>query len=123
MFPNDGTRPMARAMWSTVVIESPFRADEVLGYTEDEARAYLGEAILDCLARRESPYASHQMLTTVLDDSDDRDRHVGIAAGERFHLICDAVAFYIDLGWSKGMIAAKERIERLGLPHSVRSIR
>ena len=39
------------------------------------------ESIRDCIARGESPYASHQMLTEALDDTNPIERNAGIQAG------------------------------------------
>ena len=34
----------------------------------------------------------------------------------------DKVVFYIDIGWSKGMLAAKDRHEKSGIPYEARTI-
>ena len=91
---------------AVVVIESPYAGNVALN------RAYLQEAILDCLERGESPYASHQMLTDALDDLKPVERARGIAAGLYFReVLIGAVGapavYYTDLGWSVGMLAAK----------------
>lgn len=58
-----------------VVIESPFAGCFPLN------RAYLHEAIRDCLRRGETPYASHKMIPGALDDLDREERRSGIDAG------------------------------------------
>ena len=103
MFDLDDSQKRIRAV---VVIESPFAGNVALH------RAYLQEAILDCLERGESPYASHQMLTDALDDHKPHERALGIVAGLRMREVllgatgCK-VAYYTDLGWSRGMLAAR----------------
>lgn len=89
-----------------VIIESPFAGDV------EANRAYLQECIRDCIARGESPYASHQMLTTALDDTDEAQRNAGIEAGYAWWAVADEIVFYTDLGWSRGMNRARAEIER-----------
>ncbi len=87
-----------------VIIESPYAGCVPLN------KAYLQGCILHCLANGETPYASHQMLTDALDDTDPRSRELGIRAGldMRSFLVEHGatVAYYTDLGWSNGMTAA-----------------
>lgn len=94
-----------------VVVESPYAGDV------DLHMRYLRACLLDCLARGESPIASHGLLTQVLDDDDPEQRTAGIEAGWAWHGAADVIAFYCDLGWSAGMVAAEEhaRSEGLGL--------
>ena len=63
-----------------VVIESPYAGD-----VERNLR-YLDACIRDCIGRGESPYASHKILTTALDDNDPEQRKLGIAAGLAWRL-------------------------------------
>lgn len=62
----------------------------------------------------ESPYASHLLLTQILDDRLQHERDMGIACGIDMHHRCDAVAFYIDRGWSRGMTAALKHAREIG---------
>lgn len=80
-----------------VVIESPF-AGEL-----DRNRVYLDRCILDCLARGESPYASHRMLTSALDDLVHAQRTYGIQAGFYWRRAASATIVYCDYGVSRGM--------------------
>lgn len=86
--------------WKLVVVESP--------YAGDVARntRYLEACLLDCVRRGESPYASHKMLTTCLNDLLPDERATGIEAGLAWTTRCDLQVFYEDLGWSDGMKAA-----------------
>jgi hypothetical protein len=63
----------------TVAIESPFAGKDAaeLAYNREYALA----AMRDCLARGESPYASHLLLTQLLDDEIPEQRELGISAG------------------------------------------
>lgn len=92
-----------------VVIESPYAGD-----VERNLR-YLDACIRDCIGRGESPYASHKMLTTALDDNDPEQRRTGIAAGLEWRRRADLRVFYTDLGWSSGMLAAMEIYNAEGL--------
>tara|TARA_R110000868_G_scaffold384138_1_gene651515 strand:- start:88 stop:420 length:333 start_codon:yes stop_codon:yes gene_type:complete len=92
-----------------VVIESPYAGDV------EKNKAYARACVLDCLSRGEAPIASHLLLTQVLDDADPEQRAAGIAAGVAWHVVADLVAFYVDHGWSPGMIAARVAIESLAV--------
>lgn len=86
-----------------VIIESPFAGD-----TEQQRALnlrYLRACIADSLARGEAPFASHAIYTQpgVLDDAQPEQRKLGIAAGYAWGTQADVVAFYVDLGVSKGM--------------------
>ena len=90
-----------------VILESPYS-----GATEadiERNHIYLQRCIQDSIDRGESPYASHQMLTQALDDASPSDRAIGIAAGYAWWRCADAIVFYVDLGWSSGMVAALTR--------------
>lgn len=96
-----------------VIIESPYRGDV------ERNKRYLQACIRDCIRRGESPYASHQMLTDALDDEDPEQRAVGIAAGYEWADVADAFAFYIDLGYSDGMMRARAEYKEKGLGGAV----
>jgi hypothetical protein len=91
-----------------VVVESPYAGDVALNMR------YLRACLRDCISRGESPYASHGLLTQegVLDDSKPEERAKGIAAGHAWWVGADAIVFYVDRGWSKGMRASKARYEQ-----------
>jgi hypothetical protein len=94
-------------MRTPVIIESPFAGCVPLH------KAYLGACIRDALARGETPYTSHRMLTDALDDLRPEERELGISAGlDMAEIIIGAggiQAFYTDLGWSGGMNRALGR--------------
>ena len=102
---------------TTVVIESPYSGDIVLN------RQYLQECIYDCIKRGESPYASHLMLTEVLNDKIQSERGLGISLGFKFHNIVDKIVFYTDLGMSNGMQQARYNAQLIGATMEFRSIK
>jgi hypothetical protein len=85
-----------------VVIESPYA-----GSIEHNI-AYARRCLRHSLDRGEAPFASHLLYTQplVLDDSVEREHLRGIQAGHEWLATCDLVAFYIDHGWSPGMLRA-----------------
>ena len=101
-----------------VVLESPYAGNV------DRNVAYARAAMADCLARGESPYASHLLFTQpgVLDDTIPEQRKLGIAAGFAWGRHADAVVVYEDLGVSSGMRAGIERAEAMGQPIERRSL-
>ena len=99
-----------------VVIESPYAGDVAANL------AYLDRCVLDCLKRGESPYASHRMLTTALDDMDPIQRAQGIEAGMAFAARVDSRIFYVDLQWSAGMLSAADYYRHRGLKFEVRRL-
>lgn len=89
----------ASRKWKLVVLESPY------GAGSEEFREFARGCLRDCLARNESPIASHLLLTLpgVLDDADVHQRVMGIDAGNAWIAVADAVVVYQDLGISAGM--------------------
>lgn len=86
------------------IIESPYSGDV------ETNLAYLSLCIADSIKRGETPYASHQMIAaaSALDDSDPEERQLGIDCGLALYPYARSVAFYVELGWSRGMKAALE---------------
>ena len=80
-----------------VILESPYSGDTKRNL------AYLDLCILDCLQRGESPYASHKMLTSALDDQISLQRCLGITAGLAWYRVAEACVVYADYGITKGM--------------------
>ena len=99
-----------------VIIESPFAGDL------ERNRIYLDRCIRDCLARGESPYASHRMLTAALDDALPHERALGIEAGFAWRGVADATVAYIDYGISRGMQAGIDHATKIGHPIERRAI-
>lgn len=101
-----------------VILESPYA-----GNVERNV-AYARAAMADCLRRGEAPIASHLLYTQpgVLDDDVPEERTLGIAAGLQWGRVAEAAVFYVDLGWSRGMLAAQERHLAEGRPYDLRSL-
>lgn len=99
-----------------VVIESPLFGD----VTRNVRYAYA--CLRDALRRDEAPLASHLLYPQVLDDADPLERRLGIEAGLAWHWRADAVIFYIDLGFSSGMEAARKRAQNARVPTELRRL-
>lgn len=101
-----------------VILESPYAGDIARNL------AYVRAAMADCLARNESPYASHALLTQpgVLDDADPDERRKGIAAGLAWGDRADATVVYTDLGISRGMAEGIDRAKVARRPIEMRSL-
>ena len=95
-----------------VIIESPFSGD-----TERNI-AYARAAVRDSVMRGESPIASHLLFTQegILDNNIPEERGRGIMAGLAWRRVCDFAAFYIDNGWSHGVIEARHLYKREEIP-------
>ena len=92
-----------------IVIESPFAGDRQTN------REYLERCVADCLAKKESPYASHAFFTQFLDDDRPDEREQGIEAGYAWADKADRIAFYVDYGMSRGMIGALQHYTEKGI--------
>lgn len=92
-------------MRRVVVIESPYAGNVELNL------AYARAAMRHCILGGETPIASHLLYPQkgVLDDLDPKERELGIAMGFQFWELADCICFYVDLGWSRGMLAARSR--------------
>jgi hypothetical protein len=102
-----------------VIIESPYAGDVEANVS------YARKAMADSIHYHgEAPIASHLLYTQpgILDDTVEHERALGISAGLAWRSVAQEAVFYIDRGWSKGMIAAKKLYESEGFPFSIRSI-
>lgn len=101
-----------------VIVESPYAGDI------DRNVAYARAAMADCLRRGEAPYASHLLYTQpgVLRDEMPEERTKGIEAGFAFRRIADASVFYVDLGWSNGMLLGRADCEAKGKEYEIRTL-
>jgi hypothetical protein len=61
------------------------------------------------------------MLTDALDDTNPVERAIGIKAGLAWRTVAQIVV-YVDLGWSKGMLLAKELHDREGTIYEERKL-
>lgn len=88
--------------WKLVVMESPYRTKGRAAM--NRLRSYARACVRDCIAHGESPIASHLLLTQpgILDD-DPQQQQDGIAAGNAWIAVCDALVVYQDFGVTSGM--------------------
>jgi len=100
-----------------VIIESPYAGDILRN------KAYAQAALRHSLSLGEAPIASHLLYTQILNDSIEKERAEGIEAGLSWMRVANLVAFYLDLGMSRGMQNAYEtaiiyqiRIEKRIIP-------
>lgn len=93
-----------------VILESPYAGDTPLHLR------YLRACIRDSLLRGEAPYASHHLYTApgVLRDELDDERERGLVAGFAWRQFAQKSVFYLDYGWSMGMVRGREAAVRLG---------
>ena len=105
-----------------VLIESPYRGNSYEKIFENIIYARL--CVINSLSRGEIPFASHLLYaqTGITDDRNPEERKRGIAAGWRMGEFASLSAFYIDMGWSSGMLSGKETAEKIGRPIEERSL-
>ena len=101
-----------------VIVESPFAG----GFANVK---YSRECIRDCLARGESPFASHLLYTQkgILDDKVPAERKRGMEAAAGWVEGADYIAVYMDLGITPGMVVGIVRATKLGKVIRLRWIR
>lgn len=99
------------SQWRLVILESPYGGDPK---AIERNITYARAAAADCIARGESPYASHLLLTQpgILDDGDRAERERGIAAGLAWYAAAEAAVFYLDKGFSTSMRDAFAFLQR-----------
>ena len=87
-----------------VVLESPYAGDI------ERNIKYGRLCVRDSLKRGEAPIASHLLYTQedILDDNIAEERMLGIDAGLAWKEVADKHVFYVDYGYSQGMLYAKE---------------
>jgi hypothetical protein len=83
---------------------------------------YARLAMVDCLRRGEAPYASHLLLTQVLDDATPEDRALGMACGFVWGAQAELVAIYEDFGVSNGMNEGIDRALANKIPYEFRKL-
>lgn len=101
-----------------VIIESPYAGDVEANV------AYARACMKDSLELGEAPFASHLLYTQpgILDDNVPGERQWGIDAGLLWAGVADLAAFYVDRGWSDGMLNAKIHYLGNGFPFEVRKL-
>lgn len=101
-----------------VILESPYAGNI------EQNIAYAKLCVKDCLLRGESPMASHLLYTQegILDDKDPVERNIGVEAGLTWLNVAELHVFYVDYGYSSGMLYALDLSKRLGIPMEERKI-
>jgi len=101
-----------------VVIESPYSGDT------KKNLAYLNLCMLDSIRRGEAPIASHKLYTDILNDDDPEERSLGINLGFAWLKVADLVAFYTDLGMSRGMSLSLANLKSklIRVPYEIRKV-
>ena len=99
-----------------VCIESPFKGNQ------ERNTRYARACLRHCINAGVSPYASHLLLTQVLDDNVPSDRDLGIRVGMKMGDSCDERWVFTDLGTTVGMKAAITRAEKIGQPTQIISL-
>lgn len=103
-------------MSKRVVLESPYAGDVAANL------AYARRCAHDCVMRGEAVVASHLLYPQFLDDNKPEERALGIALGLAWREVADYSVFYVDRGWSAGMLAALRTAEENGLSFEVRRL-
>jgi hypothetical protein len=99
-----------------IIIESPFAGDLLKNYR------YWRACMLDSINKGEAPFSSHFFYTQVLEDATPEERIIGIDLGFQWMHKADKVAFYTDLGVSKGMQESMTRCRTLNIPYEERTV-
>lgn len=112
-----------------VIIESPYAGDI------EKNVAYAWMCLKDSCIRGEAPFASHLLYTGgghagfareaaggTSDPKHWMSREEGLRRCESFRAAATKTVFYTDMGWSSGMIRAREAAERLGHPTEERKL-
>lgn len=113
----------------TVIIESPYAGDI------EKNIEYAWKCVRDSCSRGEAPFASHLIYTVAVDKqkyaqeklgmTDDEhwiSREEGLKRCEAWRSVANKTVFYVDLGYSSGMIRAKEHALKIGQPIEERRI-
>lgn len=83
---------------------------------------YARAALKDSLSRGEFPIASHLLYTQVLDDTEPKERILGITAGLTWNKYADLTVIYFDRGITPGMRQGIEAAKHWQRPVIYRSL-
>jgi len=84
-----------------VLIESPWKASNAVEQVRNSN--YARNAMMDCIARGEAPFASHLLYTQVLNESIPEERSTGIEIGLLWGKYASKTVVYDDFGITSGM--------------------
>lgn len=101
-----------------IILESPYAGDI------DRNLKYARACMRDSLLRGEAPIASHLLYTQegILDDNHPEERQMGIEAGLAWKECATRHVFYIDYGYSPGMLYARAQAEAGNIPIEERKL-
>lgn len=114
----------------TVIIECKYSSDYAGGIELN--RLYAIQCIADCAKRKEAGFAPGIHYTQKLDGTFAQElsgksdpthyltREEGFEMILAFRLAADKTVFYLDHGWSSGMLAGKEQCIKYGKPYEER---
>lgn len=91
-----------------VIVESPYAGNVARNV------AFAQAAMLWCLAQGWAPFASHLLYPQVLDDTNEAERALGIAAGFQWRVGATLTVVFDDFGISPGMAAGIAHAELIG---------
>ena len=103
-------------MKSIVIIESPYAGDI------EKNVDYLHRCMMDSINRFEAPFASHMVYPFYLDEDKPEEREDGIQLGFAWLAVAERQVFYIDNGFSEGMMKAFIKGQELGINQVLRKI-
>ena len=101
------------------IVESPFKTTEIVfangeKFIIEEAQnvLYAKACCLWALDNGFSPYASHLFFTQFLDDAIPEERKLGIEAGITWGRLAGERLFFVDRGFTEGMVYGYEAAEK-----------
>lgn len=103
-----------------IIIESPFHAPTESLFERN--LIYLDMCIRDSILRGEAPFASHKLYPGALREEEPAERDLGIRCGYEWWRAASLIAFYLDLGASKGMMRAQGRARTMNIKTENRRI-
>lgn len=101
-----------------VILESPYAGDV------ERNIEYARLCVRDSLSKGEAPIASHLLYTQegILNDDIPEERKWGIDAGLVWKDVAEKHVFYIDYGYSSGMLYALKYASKNNIPIEERKI-
>ena len=99
-----------------VIICSPYRGETERNVT------YARRCVRDSFDRGEAPFASHLIYPQILKDDVEEERLRGFQAEYEWISTADFVAFYIDYGWTTGMMKELKIVRLFSRKHATRKI-
>ena len=103
-----------------VIVETPFKTSRIrlpdggkVTIDEDTNIKYALTCARWCSDRGLAPFASHLFYTQYLDDTNPQDRKLGIESGFAWAQVAGRRLFFVDRGFSSGMVWGYKNAEEL----------